>query len=111
MKTIKFSHIYDKFYHTCEDIPIPPKKAKLLEVFLVKTEDLHPDFIRYDTLYQVGDEFKQYKLPKGKVIVLLFKTYCFMFTTIRRYTPRKYQYYLDSRGEEFKIVIKEDDIN
>ena len=105
MKTIEFSHIYDKFYHTCEDIPIPPKKAKLLEVFLVDRKELSPDFIRYDTLYRDGDKFKQYRLPSGKLIVLLFKTYCFMFTTIRRYTETKYQYYLNSRGEEFEIKI------
>ncbi len=44
--------------------------------------------------------------PAGKVLVLLFRSDCFLFTTIRRYTPRKYEYYMGCRGEEFEIVFE-----
>jgi len=114
MKKIKFSHVYEKLKHTCEGILIPPEYATLLEVFLVNVEDLHPCFIEYDTLYFDTDpnqrRWVHYKLPTGKVLVLLFKSGCFLFTTIRRYTPRKYEYYLNSRGEEFKIVFDKKEV-
>lgn len=111
MKKIKFSHLYEKFNHTCEGVPNPPEYAVLLEVFLVDdVEDLHPRFVEYDTLYfdKNPDQRRwvHYKLPAGKVLVLLFRSDCFLFTTIRRYTPRKYEYYMGCRGEEFEIVFE-----
>ena len=115
MPKIKFSHRYRKLEPSGDEV----KKAVLLEVFKAKTEDLHPAFIEYDTTYwqfQKETEFgkiyheKRYKLPKGDIIVLLFKIkhYFCLFTTIRRYTPKKYEYYRKMRGKEFDIIVEEE---
>ena len=94
-----------------------PKEAILREVFKVKLEELHKDFIERDTIY-FGDKGKleYYPLPKkGDYMVLLFEQYPLvsrngegglpMWTTIRRYTPSKYRYYMESRGKLFEIEV------
>ena len=106
---IKFSHIYEKMLNNPDEFV--PKKAILMEVFVVDSENLHPRFIEYDTLYFDKNEnnYCYYKLPKGKVLVLLLKTEfansVMLWTTIRRYTPSKYKFYIDNRWQEFDIVI------
>ena len=84
----------------------PPSRAILLEVFRVNVKDLHKRFIEYDTSYYDGDEKRgaYYKLPEGEALVLLLKSNDMLWTTIRRYTPEKHDYYLDARMEEFEIV-------
>ena len=104
MKKVRFSHHYEKLkfgFFTPDRF-----NAILLEVFIVDTEKLHQRFIEYDTLYYENGKPKYYRLPKGKALVLLFKSDDFLFTTIRRFTPKKYDYYMKNRGEMFKIVIK-----
>jgi hypothetical protein len=117
MKKIKFSHVYEKMYDLNGEIP---KRARLLEVFVKDSKELYAGFINYDTLYwernKEGNEKTYfYSLPKGKVIVLLLKTLlpdnCVghaIWTTIRRYTQKKYDYYMKSRWEEFEIVINKE---
>jgi hypothetical protein len=104
MKQIKFS---ERYYKLMWDKLYIPKQATLMEVFKTTTECLHPTFIEYDTIFLDEKTFNDahYELPKGEILVLLFKTEKFVFTTIRRYTPEKYNYYLKSRGEEFEIVL------
>jgi len=105
MKTIKFSEVYEKFPDT------NISQAILLEVLRVKSEDLHPRFIEYDTIYfdKLANNWAYYKLPKGEVLILILKSAsCHaeeLWTTIRRYTPQKYEYYKNLRGETFKIEI------
>ena len=106
MKKIKFSHWYDKFpdniNHTVSVI--------LMEVFRINSKDLHKRFIEYDTSYydKKNNECGYYKLPNEYVLVLLFRTHFDeLFTTIRRSTPEKDKYYMNARGEEFKVVITE----
>lgn len=110
MKQIKFLHEYDKMLNNSfEEIP---KKAILLEVFVKDSEELHPRFIEYDTIY-FGHKtkiWKYYKLPKGKVMILLFESFfaneeIMLWTTIRRFTPQKYEYYNKARLENFEIVL------
>jgi len=108
MKKIRFSHLYLKFKHSCIDAEVPPSSAVLLEVFVADTSKLHDSFIMYDTAYEENGLLQYYELPKGKVIVLLFKSGGLVFTTIRRFSREKYRYYLDSRGEMFEIVVEDD---
>ena len=110
--TIKFLEEYYKMLNN-EDGAIP-KNAVLMEVFKVNKKDLHPRFIEYDTFYFDKGEKNNayYKLPKGEVLVLLLKTefwnHDMVWTTIRRFTPKKYKYYLKNRCQTFKIeIIKE----
>ena len=107
---IKFSHHYLKMGITF------PKDAILREVFKVKLEDLHRDFIERDTIFFDNGRLGFYPLPKkGNYMVLLFEQYPLVFkgseggmpmwTTIRKYTPAKYKYYLENRGKLFEIEL------
>lgn len=104
MNKIKFSHRYNKlriigFHGEVGYI----SRTRLLEVIPVNLEDLHRAFIAYDT------DIGKYKLPnKGKYMLLIFsKGGKDIFTTIRRFTPQKYEYYKCERGEMFEVVIDE----
>lgn len=108
MRSIKFSHEYSKMQSEHHLIPM---KAVLMEVFVVDSKDLHKRFVEYDTSYF---DFKiqnwsYYKLPNSKVMVLLLRSFSdFIWTTIRRYTPKKFEYYKNNRWNVFQIVIEEE---
>lgn len=97
MRKIKFSHEYHK-------MPVHHTPSRLIQMFLIDRSNLSDQFVAYDTL-NVNDEM--YKLPKGKLIVLLLLTNdrC-LWTTIRRHTPSKWDYYHAHIGELFEIVIE-----
>ncbi len=102
MKQIKFSQKYEKFNDNI------PRTVVLLEVFKVKVKDLHPRFIEYDTIFWNHDlnNWSNYSIKHlDIVLVLLFKYGDRIFTTIRRFTGTKYDYYKKSRGEDFNIVM------
>lgn len=110
MKTLKFNKEYDKMLENKWEKP--PQRAILMEVFLVDSEALHPRFVEYDTLYfdEEKNNWAYYTLPAGKVIVLLLRTDFhepMIWTTIRRYTPKKWEYYKKARWEEFRIEIQD----
>ena len=102
---IKFSHLYQKLLDRHNDAI---ETATLLGVYRVDLANQHPAFIAYDT-----DDGK-YQLPKkGEYLMLLFlkphEAYVTdknLFTTLRRYTPGKYDYYFDLVGQEFEVVIE-----
>lgn len=105
MKTIKFSHRYEK-------MPYEPKTAVLIGVEALDVKELPPDFLDFDTQYRDKQGMQNYPLPKkGEVIVLFLWGKCdnglhFLFTTIRRMNEMKWDYYHDSIGETFVIEIK-----
>ena len=99
MLTIKFSHRYFKL----PDVD----KAILLHVFVDDFSNIKPEFYDYDTAFKSPTSFltAHYELPKeGKCIVLLFEAGGRAFTTIRRHTPEKYEYYHSNVGKSFQIV-------
>ena len=113
---IKFSHsTYTKF-------PDYYEKSKLLELFIMNRDDLSEDFVKYDTAWvYIKPHFTpegrvekskifNYPLPEGTLIILLLQAnegYGALWTTIRRYTERKYKYYKFNIGKILKIVIEE----
>ena len=121
MNILKFSHDYHKFPFQLGDMD----RVVLLEVLIADTKDLHESFIKYDTEIQIHQDpasdnivpMKYYKLPSGKVIILILKVTHLIwdilkesnaiFTTIRRWTPEKERYYKSIRGQEVKIEVKE----
>ena len=112
---IKFSQTYDKMLNN--PFEETPKKAVLLEVFVKSSKELHPRFVEYDTIYfnEKVNNSEYYKLPQGDVIILLLKSEfvngeVMLWTTIRRFTPEKYQYYNKARLNEFDIVIEQDEV-
>lgn len=101
---IKFSYDYWKMPRSCHNY------TRLLEVLIANTKDLHEEFVHYDTLYVDLEKFGlgNYKLPKGKVLILLLESGgAILWTTIRRWTPQKEKYYKGLRGQEVEIVINE----
>ena len=115
MNKIKFSNKYTKMLNN-PNIKIP-KDTELLEVFKGKSEELHKSFLFYDTQIEELEAGKEthYNLPKGEVIILILftknkKEYIvdkrgMLWTTIRRYTPEKHDYYMKSRGKTFNIEM------
>ena len=96
---IKFSHTYSK-------IPENPDPSRLLETFVVERSDLHRCFVNYDTLIAQGGG--NYSLPKSKLLVLLLLSEGGqLWSTIRRYTPEKCEYYRGMRCKTFKIDVSE----
>ena len=116
MKTIKFSHKYSKLLNRTQDVI---SKAVLLYVQLVSFTDLSEKFLDYET------DYGKYRFPENarslKFLMLIFlkrdstileksediSSDRNLFTTLRRFTPKKYAYYSDSIGEEFEIEIRE----
>ena len=93
---IKFSHMYHK-------MPNDYSPSRLIQTFLIDRKDLSKEFVEYDTCTL---EYEYYKLPTGKLIILILLTeYGHLWTTIRRYTPEKYRYYNSNIGREFDIEI------
>lgn len=101
MKQIKFSHDYYK-------LPAPyANVVRLLQVMRVDPKTLSKSFVEYDTEYPPGKQF--YELPASECILLFFMAHRNqLFTTIRRYTPEKWDYYSKSVGEDFTLVISKD---
>jgi len=105
-RTIKFSNWYKKF----DNLPLYSKRgnysARLLQAIKIHYNDLSKYLIVYDTQYQND---KMYKLPKTDLILLIFWTGDVesqgIFTTIRRFTSKKWDYYKQSEGELFDIDL------
>lgn len=93
---IKFSHKYKKMLDGFE-------RSKLLDVIDVNIEDLSQHFKEYDTTYEGG----LYPLPKKGpfMLLLLLSEKGHLWTTLRRRTPLKREYYNSHIGETFDCVI------
>lgn len=100
LKTIRFSEDYFKLSPEWEGT-----LAYLDYVRKVNLEDQMPMFLEYDTKHANGN----YPLPKkGEFIILGFihESGAF-FTTLRRYTLDKYNYYGNEQGNWFKLARAE----
>jgi len=82
------------------------KSVHLVECMPIKLSQLSDEFIEYDTGFYEGTEKDNYPLKDGEYLVLFFVD-CngTLFTTIRRQTASKNEYYMTSIGCEFELVI------
>jgi hypothetical protein len=104
MPQIKFSHKYQKILNSHNDVI---DSAILLQVLTVNLEDLSSAFLIYDT------DSGKYELPKrGKYLMLIFlkehedyTTDLNLFTTLRRHTPEKYDFYMSQIGATFEVIV------
>ena len=105
MKVVRFSHKdYEKFRRIQKN---PPFTARLLQVLLLENRDVSDAFREYDTKYYDKEGTKYYDLQGRVWIVLLFEAdNGLLFTTVRRATTPKLQYYRDAQGEQFEIVVR-----
>src|SRR4030042_4739006 len=102
MKSIKFSDDYEKL----------PRDwvGSSATLFSVSRVDLdvwkrrHPKFFNYDTKFR--GKLGNYQLNFKDALLLVFVPLGFgaaPFTTIRRFTPEKFEFYRGSVGEEFML--------
>jgi len=97
MYSIKFSYPFSKLFY--QNSPI--QSAGLLQVIETNFEDLAQEFKDYDT------DFGRYPLPaKGPALLLIFTRPGGIFTTVRRSTPQKRQYYMQAVGNVFRIELE-----
>jgi hypothetical protein len=105
LKQVRFSHKdYEKFRRIQKRLPFA---ARLLQVFVLHNADISDPFNEYDTKYYSERGVKYYPLESRVWIVLLFEAdNGLLFTTMRRATTPKLQYYRDSQGEQFEIIVR-----
>lgn len=103
MKKIKFSHLYNKL----RGIDLS-KPVKLIDLILIRGDSISKDFIEYDTEYWHDGIKKNYPLNLSVEHILLFfkDDKGLLFTTIRRKTDRKLEYYKSNLGKLFQLEIK-----
>ncbi len=95
MRTIKFSHYYTKLNY--EDV------ATLIGIRPILLQEQSHTFLAYDTDDGV------YDLPSDGIFILLMfvgKKGTF-FTTLRRHTQSKWNYYNALIGQDLNIEVKE----
>lgn len=104
MMKIKFSHRYDKLPQIYLETDVI---AELLQVLKIDYNELSEPMMDDDTKYCEDRQLKHYPLPKGELILLVFRSSMGyrMFTTIRRFTPEKYKYYKSLEGKELEISM------
>jgi len=90
---IRFGHNFKKL--NCE------KSAELRDVILIDLEKQAKTFLEYDTE-------GIYNLPRrGRYIALVFLgENGTLFTTLRKYTEKKYAYYVAHMYESFEIAVE-----
>lgn len=109
--TLKFSNDYLKLSADWEG-----RQATLLSVHNILLQYQSPAFLKYDTCYWKSREKKEkgwYELPpEGEYLLLLFEMsggypqheQAPVFTTLRRWTHEKEEYYRSNKGKFFTLV-------
>lgn len=96
------------------------KIAVLSYVTMIQLEKQTKAFLDYDTTYfndngsihVENGSFEKYPLPpRGEYLLLLFIADGAIFTTLRRRTHEKEQYYVSKIGEEFEIIIEDKEVS
>lgn len=108
LPSIKFSHYYSKFKKPETDyldfVNFIKIKARILQIFKIHFNDLNERFIDYDCHIPYTNEY--YDLPKADLIVILLEAgFNRVLTTIRRFTPQKWDYYKSIEGQEVNLVL------
>lgn len=103
MNTIKFSHRYKKMPANVEKV-----STFIKDVAIIDYNQLTPEQIEEDTVTVDGNH---YPLPRTRLIWIKLWTIGMqkhaVWTTLRRWTPQKFEYYSGLVGHEVKIVIEE----
>ena len=100
---IKFNAVYTKLINPRTHIRYT--YATLLEAIPYHYEDLSLSFRLYDTANSDSTNSDYVLFNSGECIVLIFRTPCGIFTTLRKLTGSKLKFYRSRIGEGFEIVI------
>lgn len=99
MRSIKFSAEYHK-------MPMDYNPSKLIQIIPINNCELDQPFIEYDTK-KINNTYYPLSFSNG-IILLLLTEDGYLWTTIRRHTPSKWNYYKSMVGEWFEIRISGD---
>lgn len=95
-KTINFSFEYTKLFYQ--------QNAVLVAAYKTTKDRLSTIFLTYDTCYHIDNKVKYYNIPDGELIFLIFLgDFNIPFTTVRRYSDKKWNYYNSAVGEYFEL--------
>lgn len=95
-KTIEFSKEYTKLFYQ--------EEAVLIALFKTDRSKLNPMMLSWDTEYVEDGIKKHYHIKEGPLIFLVFLgNFNIPFTTVRTYTPKKYDYYKNAMRERFVL--------
>lgn len=96
-KTIEFSHEFTKLMYQ--------QAAVLIAMYKTQKSKLSPTFLSYDTEYFEKGIRKYYHIEQEELIFLIFLgEFNIPFTTIRSYTPKKFDYYKSALREKFILA-------
>lgn len=99
-----------EFTHKYKKMPDDWETAVLLDVIPCKLEDLSATFRNYDTAIEGGGNYPLPKKGEYMILLLLSKDNR-LWTTIRRYTPAKYDYYLSQIGNMLHCYLNKGKLN
>jgi len=106
MLTIKFSHDYYKLPDSWKNTSALLISATAVDVTSLKK--LEPKFIAYDTWIrndgEEGARFYPLDFKDGIILFLIHKDTGKPFTSIRRHTPQKMQYYQSNLFKDFILI-------
>lgn len=105
---MKFSH---STYHKFGWGTMFPDETFLVGVTKGKVKDMPKDFLDYDTRYEdEKGEGKNYPLnfDEGLLLFLYDPKWQRVFPTIRRWTPKKEEYYRSKLGQKLPMELVED---
>lgn len=103
MKQIKFSHDYEKLPTDWEGT-----HAILIGIGMIDSmenfKNRFPQIVRKDTTFRGEAGAYRFDFEEGILLTFFHLNSGFIFTTIRRYTVGKYDYYENSILETFELV-------
>jgi hypothetical protein len=103
MNKIYFSHDYMKLPAVWDG-----SHAVLIGVQYIPDMDRFkkqlPQLVRADTMFRGEDGFYPLNFKEGILLIFFHLNSCELFTTIRRFTKEKFQYYEGSRQETFELM-------
>lgn len=94
---VKFSAKWKKL--SSFDLDRPFRLRMVVKTF---TSNLSSSFIAYDI---ACDDKTDFKFPDGAIIILFLEQDYKLLTTVRRYTPKKMEYYKSLEGKEIEVEI------
>lgn len=95
-KTIEFNKEYTKLFYQTEGV--------LIALFKTKLDKLSPMMLSWDTEYNENGMRKHYHVKGPDLIFLVFLgNFNIPFTTLRSYTPKKFEYYKNAMRERFEL--------
>ena len=103
MNKLKFSHDYNKLpvkWDGTQAILIGVQHIRNMETFKKRL----PQLIRADTMFRGEEGFYALKFKEGILLTFFHLNSSQIFTTIRRFTPEKSEYYQEREMETFELV-------